>query len=123
MTDIKKIHEDHNGVTVFTNNRYPGHDYRIGANAPAASIYRGVHRFTPYCKLVFQSGPVKTSGVNGITSEALLAVLIDRTTVLNDKFPCKENEDALAYLKGALEAFESRTKDRIERNVEGKNEL
>jgi hypothetical protein len=57
----------------------------------------------------FQHGPIKEAGVNGITNEALLAVLIDRV--------------ALVHLKKALEAFTERTLNRIERGVEGTNTI
>jgi hypothetical protein len=59
---------------------------------------------------------------DGTTNEELLAVLLDRTTYLNSKFPCRENDIALAHLRDALKAFNDRTKSRIARNVEGKLE-
>ena len=71
----------------------------------------------------FQKGPVAEVGVNGITSEALLAILLHRTTVLNNcKFPCVENEIAISCIEAALAALTLRTANRIERGVEGKNE-
>lgn len=57
---------------------------------------------------------------DGTTNEELLKVLIDRTENLQNKFPCSENEIALFNLKSALYAFQSRTFDRVKRNVEGK---
>ena len=68
----------------------------------------------------FQRGPVPTNGVNGITNECLLHILIHRTTYLNNKFPCAENAQAIAAMGLALKAFESRTAARIARGVEGK---
>ncbi len=54
----------------------------------------------------------------GTTNEEVLEVLIDRTEFLNLKMWCKENDEALQYLKLALSAFHERTGKRIEQNVE-----
>ena len=109
-----ELHRDNNGViTNHISTENPGHEYDI-----ELTYNDGGGEFI---EIHFQKGPVKTNGVNGITSEALLAILIHRTEVLNSNFPCAENEAAIAGLKTALEAFESRTRDRISRNVEGKN--
>lgn len=67
----------------------------------------------------FQNGPVASNGVNGLTNEALLAILIHRTTVLNDKFSCAENKDAIAHMQAALTCFEARTNRRIAKGIEG----
>lgn len=67
----------------------------------------------------FQTGPVAAWGVNGVTNEALLAILIHRTKVLNDKFPCRENELALQKMQEALDLFNERTSGRVARGVEG----
>ena len=115
MEDI--IHRDNNNVvTSHLSNWNPGHEYGIefeNANDGYGEFY----------EIRFQNGPVKVHGVNGITSEALLAILIHRTEILNGNFPCAENEEALAGLKQALYAFESRTKNRIQRGGEGENKL
>ena len=106
-----KLHNDNNGVEAHhVSTKNPGHNYEIRFEDDFVSID-------------FQDGPVKENGVNGITSEALLSILIHRTEVLNGNFPCAENEAAIAGLKAALEAFESRTRDRIARQVEGENKV
>lgn len=103
------IHKDNNEVTTYhVSVDNAGHNYAITKEG------ENIHT-----EINFQNGAVKENGVNGITSEALLAILIHRTEVLNARFPCQENEDALTGLIGALDAFESRTKDRINRGVEG----
>jgi len=51
----------------------------------------------------------------GTTNEELLEVLINRTRVLNDKFPCMENGIALSGMQTALDSFNSRTKKRVAR--------
>ncbi|MDV4239022.1 hypothetical protein [Acinetobacter baumannii] len=60
--------------------------------------------------------------MNGITSEALLAILIHRTKILNNNFPCEENKRAITYMENALALFEQRTRDRQQRGVEGLNQ-
>ena len=46
----------------------------------------------------FQNGPVPENGVNGLTNEALLAILIHRTNILNEQFPCNENSEAIVLI-------------------------
>lgn len=107
------IHEDNNGVTtIHLSENNPGHDYSIGFGESCA--------FWEMVEFNFQNGAVKENGVNGITSESLLAVLIHRTEQLNKRFSCEENAEAIKHLKKALYFFESRTKNRILRGVEGK---
>lgn len=68
----------------------------------------------------FQKGPIQEVGINGITQEALLAVLIDRLRHFqNGPFPCIENSKALDYLETALEWLNIRTAQRAARGVEG----
>lgn len=108
-----QIHKDNNGVAVYAKTGDDiGHRY---------SIELGPKLKDELIELSFQKGGVAADGVNGITSEALLAVLIHRLEYLNGEFPCKENVDALAYLAGALRSMESRTANRIARGVEGKD--
>jgi len=59
---------------------------------------------------------------DGTTNEEVLEVLIDRMNYLNGKFPCRENSIVITHLETALLWLEKRTRDRIKRNVEGKNE-
>jgi hypothetical protein len=71
-------------------------------------------------QLRFQNGPIKEHGVNGVTHEALLAILIDRLRGFQrGPFACDENAVALINLENALSMLQSRTKQRIIRNVEG----
>ena len=58
--------------------------------------------------------------MNGLTNEALLAILIHRTEIINERFPCKENIVAIKSMAHAKEAFESRTKRRQAAGIEGK---
>ena len=68
----------------------------------------------------FQHGPIGEVGVNGITNEALLAIVIDRLCAFQaGPFRCVENQIALMHAKGALAALHDRTRERVQRGVEG----
>ena len=68
----------------------------------------------------FQKGPIKEFGVNGITQEALLAIVIDRLRSFQDgPFACVPNANALERCVEALGWLQERTKQRIARGVEG----
>ena len=68
----------------------------------------------------FQEGPIKEFGVNGITQEALLAVVIDRLRSFQaGLFSCRENAIALTKIEEALMWLQRRTVARIKRGVEG----
>lgn len=68
----------------------------------------------------FQHGPIKEHGINGISAETLISILIYRLTIFQQSsFACDENGIALEYLKAALAALHKRTQDRMNRKVEG----
>lgn len=70
--------------------------------------------------LCFQNGPINEVGVNGITHEALLAILIDRMEGFQSgPFSNDYNEAALNHLRSAAGALHDRTRERMSRNVEG----
>ena len=72
----------------------------------------------------FQRGPIAEVGINGVTNEALLALLIDRMEGFQSgAFACSENAEALKFLQLALEWFKIRTEKRVARGVEGTNTL
>lgn len=74
--------------------------------------------------ILFQNGPIPEVGVNGITHEALIAILIDRLEGFQaGKFSCAENADALVFLIAAQKALQSRTRNRLQRGVEGTHEV
>lgn len=111
------IYNDARGISVAhmeDKTTPPGHVYII-LNVESDEGVLGI--------LNFQNGPVKEAGINGITSEGVLAAIIHRTRILNENFPCKENELALDALQLALKAFEARTIGRVARGVEGTNQV
>ena len=73
----------------------------------------------------FQNGPINDDNPpNGLQNEDLLAILIDRMEGFQSgKFACEENELALFHLEAAMEALQTRTRDRVAREVEGSHEL
>lgn len=94
----------------------------------------------------FQNGPIAESGFNGISNEALVAIVIDRlrgfqhgrihesktnelTTEVGfdfssrGKYACRENAVALTHLEEALMWMQKRTRDRMARGVEGTSKV
>jgi hypothetical protein len=68
----------------------------------------------------FQNGPIKEVGTNGITHEALLAILIDRLEGFQSgKYACEDNREALVALQVAQMCLQRRTRARLDRGVEG----
>lgn len=112
------IYKDENGLSVHAlsgvvtttdgqqGSIQTGHVYEIrGTGVPAV--------------VAFQQGAVPKNGVNGVTNEALLQILIHRTEIINDQFPCDENFHALSYMRAALNCFNDRTARRKSAGIEG----
>lgn len=75
------------------------------------------------CFVGFQNGPLREVGPNGVTQEALLAVVIDRLrSFQSGPFSCRENAIALTHCEDALMWLQRRTVARIKRGVEGTNQ-
>lgn len=56
---------------------------------------------------------------DGTTSEEVLKMLINRLQCLYNRLPSDETKQAIYYLTTALGKLENRTRDRVERKVEG----
>ncbi len=70
--------------------------------------------------IMFQNGPIKAFGANGVTQEALLAIVIDRLrSFQSGPFACPDNGFALVGCETALGYLQNRTRARIARGVEG----
>lgn len=70
--------------------------------------------------VLFQNGPINEVGVNGITHEALIEILIDRLSGFQGgPYACKDNEMALTHLQEAKMWLQQRTLERMQRGVEG----
>lgn len=84
------------------------HEYRIQLNGQN------------HLMVNFQNGPIAEVGANGVTHEALLAIIIDRLAGFQaGPFACPENEEALKHLREAQGALHFRTLSRLQRGVEG----
>jgi len=58
---------------------------------------------------------------DGTTNEEVLAMLIDRTQGLHNKFPSRESAIAITKMQEALLWLNERTRERKVRKVEGKH--
>lgn len=108
-----RIHTDHNGVsvnaisTLADGTNVEGHHYQVLAGAKTINID-------------FQRGTIPEAGVNGLTNEALLAIVSHRLEFFQKgAFACRENALALTKIQEAGHWLEHRTKARQARGVEG----
>lgn len=91
------------------------HKYEIGYGDGPTSLDEG----NP-CYIRFQNGPIGENGVNGISNEALLAIVEDRLLGFQSgQFACRENAVALTKLQECMMWLQKRTNDRMRRGVEG----
>lgn len=93
------------------------HDYHIDWMTPDGGMNDAKPNFLT---VRFQNGPIKECGVNGVTQEALLAIIIDRLRSFQaGPFACQDNAVALGHCDHALAHLQARTRARIARGVEG----
>lgn len=93
------------------------HKYLIHADESKVVLKDGV---TVSCLVEFQNGPIKEHGVNGISGEVLLAIVRDRLECFQrGPYACDTNQQALDHVIAAMESLASRTRERVERGVEG----
>ena len=72
------------------------------------------------CRINFQNGPIAEVGANGISNEALLAVVEDRLKGFQSgQYACRENAIALTKIQEAMHWLHHRTRERVQRGVEG----
>ena len=92
-----------------------------GSNSSAKSQhFLGGGDIVDNVSLLFQNGPIAEVGVNGVTHEALLAILIDRLRCFQaGPYACPDNNIALSHLEAAQGSLHNRTRTRMERGVEG----
>lgn len=94
------------------------HEYEISAKTPCSGLI--AHHAT---QIHFQNGPIGEFGVNGISGEALLAIVIDRLRCFQaGPYASNENMHALVDATSCLEWLQKRTRDRLARGVEGTNQ-
>ncbi len=93
------------------------HCYMIHADESHITLGDGV---TVTCDVRFQNGPIAEAGVNGISQEALLAIVEDRLKCFQaGPYACRENAIALTKIQEAMQWLHHRTRERMARGVEG----
>lgn len=101
------------------NHHYQVRGFNTGTN-PSDPFTQRYGKPGDHTTLLFQNGPIAEVGVNGITHEALLAVLIDRLECFQaGKFANEYNAAALDHLRSAQGVLLDRTRARMARGVEG----
>jgi hypothetical protein len=92
------------------------HCYRIVTNPGVGPVDRP----SSVTDIGFQNGPIAEAGVNGISQEALLAVVEDRLKSFQaGSYACRENALALTHIQEAMHWLHHRTRERMQRGVEG----
>jgi len=77
----------------------------------------------PIVSFAIQSDPIGEVGLNGVQATDMLEYVKCLFESLNEAFPCRENALTITKIEEALHWQYARTKNRIKRGVEGKNEL
>ena len=104
-----------NRIQIFADERDENggsHEYDVHIHSEAYSgIKAGVR---------FQKGPLQEAGLNGISDEALIAIVIDRLEGFQTgPFKSRYNALAITKLEEAMMWLQKRTTDRQRRGVEG----
>lgn len=76
----------------------------------------------PIVSFTIQSDPIGEVGVNGVQATDMLEYVKCLFESLNEAFPCRENQLTIDMLSVAKFWQDERTKNRVKRGVEGKNE-
>lgn len=94
-----------------------GFNSQTNTSCPYKARY-GEH--AQHTTILFQNGPIPENGVNGITQEVLLAIIEDRLLCFQEgPFANEYNQRALDHVRAAMAELHARTKERMERGVEG----
>ncbi|SFF76972.1 hypothetical protein [Methylobacterium sp. yr596] len=97
------------------------HLYEVSGFDYATNASAGPHHVEGSALVVlFQNGPIAEAGVNGVTQEVLLAIVIDRLrSFQRGPYACRENALALTKIEEAQHWLLARTRDRMAKGVEG----
>lgn len=96
-------------ITGFNTKTNPSDPFTVRHGAPAV-----------HSTVLFQNGPIGEAGVNGVTQEALLAIVEDRlSSFQNGPYACEENQWALDHVRKALDWLHARTDRRLAAGIEG----
>ena len=89
-------------------------------NAPHHFTVSNINTDEVVAKVDFQEGPIKEVGINGVSNEDLLLMVVTRLEGFqNSEYKCEENQKALESILDAVDHLRSRTNKRVERGVEG----
>lgn len=76
------------------------------------------------CHIDFQEGPIKEVGVNGVSNEDLLLMVLTRLEAFqNTDYRCQENQEAIYAINEAVSSLRKRTNLRVARGVEGTSKI
>lgn len=91
-----------------------------GANHKYGVAWESKEGILNYRLIDFQNGPINEAGVNGLTHEALLAIVADRLRAFQaGPFASRYNALALTHIEDAQNWLNRRTLERMRRGVEG----
>lgn len=100
------------------------HLYRVSGFNDASNPSRPVGEMLDATVILFQNGPIAEVGVNGLTHEVLIAILVDRLRAFQaGPYACRENALALTKIEEAGMWLAARTLKRMERGVEGTHKV
>lgn len=89
-------------------------------NAPHHFQVRNTETSEVIGEVHFQEGPIKEVGINGISNEdAILMVITRLESFQQTEYACKENEEAISHLMQAINALRARTNRRKDAGTEG----
>jgi hypothetical protein len=95
--------------------RYEVTGFHINSN-PSKPHMPGYPESLSRLVVLFQNGPIKEFGVNGLTQEVLLAIVMDRLKSFQaGPFACNANALAFGHCEEALRQLQQRTRERIGR--------
>ena len=116
---IEKIYEDDSiEVLVLDKKGAGGARHKYNVVCKEADPEKGGQRELGH--IAFQNGNRLENGINGLTNEALLAIVAHRCQdFMEGPFPHETTRMALEAIRAGLAHLESRTADRKARGVEG----
>lgn len=82
---------------------------------------KDIKGIAPKVTFEIQSDPINEVGVNGCQASDMLEYAKCLFQSLNDSFPCRENALTITKLEEAIHWQDHRTRDRVDRGVEGNN--
>ncbi len=102
--------------------KYTFIDFANGKNSNTPTVFSicEVGTGKELTRIVFQDGPIKEFGVNGVQNEDLIGCVLARLQAFqNGDFKCRENALAITKLEEGLLWLRARTNGREQRGVEG----